>query len=297
MHSQNKNQYYIKLYFNHGLPVNHIDIPKKKQTELAKKASFDDIPDFAFNPKDDWVEVFQKGLKQIDFNDKCIYEVGVGIGTNLFFLLDNFHPHSIYFSDIDARLTHRAYKNLSFTHSEKLPICKPIHGDIDLIETKLSDNENHSLDYIIACIPQVFNDKIDKQPPDFNAHFYRKHSLKKSPYHKLGLDLNYSLLKLAKKKSPKAEVILNLNCRFGVTPLLQLFIDSGYMPNLLYQARVKQCMTTGLDFFVEAEKQGLNCEFYNNPHARTPISAHEAEKSIKYGPIYHSVAVIRGKPN
>ncbi|CAA0098787.1 Uncharacterised protein [BD1-7 clade bacterium] len=265
--------------------------------EVLDKSEFPQVPNFAFDPQDDWVKVFQTGLTQVDFDNKVIYEVGVGIGTNILFLLNHAKPAQLYFSDIDKRLTEFTYENLQRTCPQHLHRCRPIFGNIDLIAQQLSQPELGQLDAIIACIPQVFCEPSDLACNDFSAHFYNGSTHTCSAHHSIGLGLNHSLLHQAKQRSPQSDVILNLSGRFGSEPLLALFNDCGYQPSLIHEARVQQCTTTGLDFFIRAEQQGYNCEFYADKNSTNPITAQEAAQRIDQGPIYHSLMVIRGVSN
>ena len=281
------------------------------------------LPDFVFDPGDDWTRVFQEGLSRLSLSRKNVYEVGLGSGSNVAFLLNRCSASRVAGSDIDARVVRSASANVKRWAPEQCHNFAPINGSVDLLDSAEARAAASNSDFIIGSIPQVidvgiFNGKIcgdqeqeakgSRPPrlPDHIAHYYDGTRFEDYPFNAIGQGLNEALLRQAREVAPHAEVILVLSGRVGPELLLQLFRDNGYRPEVVYEEIVPQCPKTSISFFVELEAgvrdptpfwQFNGC-FYADPEGKEQLSAAGAQKRRdavpSAQPVYHKLYVIKG---
>ncbi|MAK60210.1 MAG: s-adenosyl-l-methionine--l-methionine S-methyltransferase [Ponticaulis sp.] len=284
-------------------------------------------PEFAFDPTDPWTITFQKGLEAAGLEGKNVYEVGVGTGTNVAFLLRMCKAKTVYGSDLDARLPDLAERNVRELVPQESSRFHPIKGSVSLIDNPDALEAISKTDAVIACLPQVGDPNDDKltafreaqkatlaqgtgggnPAEDHVAHYYPWAMFDEYPYNSVGLGLNEALLRRLKEKAPNAEVIMNFGARIGTDILFEFFRSNGYEPQKLSSMVVHQHAGTDISFFVALERslKGTGVEneftaiFYADPDGKQKLSACEAQELIDKDPktkLYHEVCTIRGKP-
>jgi ubiquinone/menaquinone biosynthesis C-methylase UbiE len=110
---------------------------------------------------------FLRLLKNTDFNDKNVMELGAGPGGNIAFILQNFSPKSFTDADISAKMLELAAKNVKNskvkfvkTDGQNLPFEKGAF-DISFAATVLQHNTDEKmLLKIIAEMCRVTHDKV-----------------------------------------------------------------------------------------------------------------------------------------
>lgn len=282
------------------------------------------IPSFAFHPSNPWTAAFQDGLGRAGLSGRRVYEVGVGAGANVAFMLQHCAASIVWGSDLDARLPLLAQKLLGEGASELLDRFRPIKGSVNLIDSPAARAEVAAADFVVGCLPQVPDPddamytafhlaqlkraaNAGERADDHCAHYYPWTAFNDYPFNSVGLGLNEALLRKVRSYAPHAQVILTFGCRVGKNILPQLFTANGYVPTELASRVVRQDERTSIAFFValEAAMRGTGhekdfmCEFYTDPHGKVLISASEAQDiliSDPERPIYHEICVMLGRP-
>jgi len=286
--------------------------------------SRESIPSFAFDPSDPWTMTFQAGLERAELSGKRVYEVGVGSGANVAFMLRHCAASLVLGSDLDPRLPALARRFVAEVAPDLLDRFRPIQGSVNLIDLPGGMAEATVADVVVACLPQVpdpedvmygqFHRAQLKMAPsagqrmdDHMAHYYPWTSFNDYPFNSVGLGLIEALLRKVRSCAPRAQVVLNLGCRSGKEVLLKLFRSNGYRPEELTPRTGGQDQRTDISFFValEAAMRGTGyekdfvCEFYADPRGRYPISACEAKERQSADPamaVFHEICVLRGHP-
>ncbi|QFZ21364.1 SAM-dependent methyltransferase [Saccharothrix syringae] len=282
------------------------------------------IPSFVFDPTDPWTTTFQAGLERAGLNGRRVYEVGIGTGTNVAFMLRRCSASLVLGSDLDPRLPALAQRFVGEAEPDLLDRFRPIDGSVNLIDTPVARAEVALADVVVGCLPQVPDPedamyarfhtaqlKIVVRPgqrtDDHIAHYYPWTAFNEYPFNTVGLGLIEALLRSTKAYAPKAEVVLMFACRVGKEALLRLFRANGYRPEQLASRIIRQNARTDISFFValEAAMRGTGferdfvCEFYADPDGEVPISATTARDLSAQDPtvpVYHEVCVLRGHP-
>ncbi|MGM1059843.1 hypothetical protein [Saccharothrix sp. Mg75] len=287
-------------------------------------AAGDVVPSFAFNPTDPWTTTFQAALERADLAGRRVYEVGVGTGTNIAFMLQKCGASMVLGSDLDPRLPLLAQRLIGEIAPDLLERFRPIEGSVNLIDTPDARAEVALADVVVGCLPQVpdpddamyldFHDAqlkraalVGGRTDDHIAHYYPWSAFNDYPFNAVGLGLIEALLRRVRAASPTAQVVLTFGCRIGRAPILQLFRANGYRPEELVSRVVRQNERTDISFFValEAALRGtayegdFTCEFYADPDGRVPLSAREAKERLDTDPalpVFHEICVLRGHP-
>ncbi len=284
-----------------------------------------EVPSFAFDPTDPWTETFQKGLEKADLSGKRVYEVGIGTGTNVAFLLRLCKAASVSGSDLDPRLVELAERNVKNLAPEDAERFHPVKGAVSLIDTEEARARIAETDVVIGCLPQVGDpgdgrlaafreaqsvdlpESAEEQAADHIAHYYPWAAFDEYPFNSVGLGLNEALLHRIREHAPSAEVIMNFGCRIGTGIIFELFEANGFSPEKLHSQIVRQDAGTDISFFVMLEKalkgtgleRELVCAFFADKDARKPLSACEAQELIDKdpeAPVFHEVCAIRAVP-
>lgn len=284
-----------------------------------------EVPNFAFDPTDPWTETFQKGLERAKLRGKRVYEVGIGTGTNVAFLLKYCDVAAVSGSDLDPRLAELAERNVRSLAPEQADRFKPVKGSVSLIDTDDARAEIARADAVIACLPQVadpndprfasFRDAHDveisesaqEKSADHIAHYYPWEMFNQYPFNAVGLGLNEALLRRVREAAPEAQLLMNFGARIPMSILLAMFESNGYRPEVLHSQVVRQDGGTDISFFIALEQamkgtgleQNLVCEFFADALGDIPLSAHKAQQQQQEHPdkpLYHKVCVIRGTP-
>lgn len=292
----------------------------QEETPLSPEA-----PGFAFDPTDPWTSTFQQGLEKAGLRGRRIYEVGIGTGINVAFMLRLCGAERVSGSDLDPRLADLAERNVRALAPGEADRFHPVHGAVSLIDTPEALAEVEAADVVIGCLPQVGDPGdarlkafraaqgthtgkgAEERAEDHIAHYYPWTDFDDYPFNAVGLGLNEALLRRLRSSAPSAEVVLNFGSRVGVGVILSLFEANGYSAEVLHSQVVRQDQGTDISFFVALERaldgtgfeSGLRCEFFADPEGRTPLSAREAQAVIDRdasAPLYHEVCVIRGAP-
>ncbi|MCJ1960468.1 MULTISPECIES: hypothetical protein [Novosphingobium] len=282
-------------------------------------------PGYAFDPTDPWTITFQQGLKAAGLEGKAVYEVGVGTGTNVAFVLRHCGAKVFYGSDLDPRLVELAKRNVANLAPERADSFQPVEGAVSLIDTDEARAKIAKTDVVIGCLPQVGdpNDErfaafraehavdlpqgADDEAQDHIAHYYPWAMFDEYPYNSVGLGLNEALLRRIKEQAPKADVVMNFGCRIGSDLIFEMFRANGYEPEKLASQLVLQHAGTDISFFVTLEgaltgtdlEGEFVCRFFADPLGHEPLSARAAQALLDKDPnvpLYHEVAVIRGTP-
>lgn len=295
------------------------DAPQWAHAEPDRAGS---VPSFAFDPTDPWTSTFQAGLERAELRGRRVYEVGVGSGTNVEFMLRACDASMVFGSDLDPRLAAVA----STFVSERAPTLRdrfrPIDGPVSLIDAPVARATMAETDVVVGCLPQVPDPQeaasarfrlahltaVDagRQLDDRLAHYYPWEEFDEHPFNAVGLGLIEALLTSVRAHAPQAEVILILGCRIGKDHLTRLFRSNGYHPQILASRIVRQHARTDISFFaaLEAAMRGTGyerefvCEFYADEEGRLAISASEATERLNADPaqpVFHEVCVIRGR--
>jgi hypothetical protein len=287
-------------------------------------AACESIPSFAFNPSDPWTLTFQVGLKRAELSGRHVYEVGVGSGTNVAFMLRHCAASLVMGSDLDPRLPVLAQRRVAEVAPDLLDRFRPIQGSVNLIDIPAAMAEVTVADVVVGCLPQVPDPEdamyaqfhvaqlktaagAGQRVDDHMAHYYPWVAFNDYPFNAVGLGLIEALLRKVRSCAPHAQVVLNLGCRIGKDILLKLFRSNGYRAEELASRIVRQSERTNISFFValEAATQGTGyekdfvCEFYADPDGRFPISASEAKERLDADPttlVFHEICVLRGHP-
>ena len=285
-----------------------------------------DRPDFAFDPTDPWTLTFQKGLEAAKLEGKTVYEVGVGTGINVAFLLRMRGAKTVYGSDLDARLPDLAEKNVKDLVAKEAEQFRPIKGSVSLIDSDQARAAVKDSDVVIACLPQV-GDPHDSRVTAFRnaqkaplaegtgkgpaedhvAHYYPWAMFDDYPYNSVGLGLNEALLRQVRTEAPKAELIMNFGARIGTDILFDFFKSNGYEPEKISSMIVRQHAGTDISFFVALERALMGtgvesefaCRFYSDEDGTQNLSACEAQDLLTADaktPIFHEVCTIHAKP-
>jgi len=282
------------------------------------------VPSFAFDPTDPWTGTFQDGLSRAGLAGRRVYEVGVGSGTNIAFMLRSCNAALVLGSDVDERLPVLAQRYVAEVAPEVQHRFRPIPGSVSLIDSPAVRAQLQEVDVVVASLPQVPDPEdsmyarfhlaqltaevlLGRHVPDHLAHYYPWAAFQEYPFNALGLGLNEALLRRVRDCAPQAEVILNFGCRIGKNVLHQLFRANRYRPEELASRIVRQHQGTDISFFVALEtamrgtglERDLVCEFYADPAGRQPVSATEAKLLLDADPatpLYHEISVLRGHP-
>ncbi|PVB61410.1 s-adenosyl-l-methionine--l-methionine S-methyltransferase [Labrenzia sp. 011] len=284
-----------------------------------------EVPDFAFDPTDPWTETFQKGLERAGLSGKRIYEVGIGTGINVAFLLRMCGVAHVSGSDLDPRLVVLAERNVRSLAPEEADMFHPVRGAVSLIDTDEARTRIAETDVIIACLPQVGDpgdgrltafreaqsvelpESAEEKADDHIAHYYPWAAFDQYPFNSVGLGLNEALLRRIRDHAPAAQVIMNFGCRIGTGIIFEMFEANGFRPEKLYSQIVRQDAGTDISFFVMLEKalkgtgleKDLVCAFFADAEGASPLSASEAQTLLDRNPdtpLYHEVCVIRAVP-
>jgi len=282
------------------------------------------IPNFVFNPSDPWTATFQVGLERAELRGRRVYEVGIGSGTNVAFMLRHCAASLVMGSDLDPRLPVLAQKLVTEVAPDLLDRFRLIEGSVNLIDIPAAVAEVTVADVVVGCLPQV-PDPADvmygqfhaaalktavgngQRVDDHMAHYYPWAAFNDYPFNAVGLGLIEALLRRVRSCAPHAQVVLNLGCRVGKDVVLKLFRSNSYRPEELASRIVRQSECTDISFFValEAAVQGTGyekdfvCEFYADSEGRFPISASAAKErqdADPASPVFHEICVLRGHP-
>jgi SAM-dependent methyltransferase len=291
---------------------------------LADNNARQAIPSFAFDPADPWTMTFQAGLRRAGLSGKRVYEVGIGSGTNVVFMLRDCAASSVYGSDLDPRLPMLTQRLVAEVAPDLADRVQLIQGSVSLLDAPPAMAAAAVADVIVACLPQVPDPReamytqfhavqlktlADSKQyiDDHMAHYYPWEAFNDYPFNSVGLGLIEALLSSARSYAPQAQVILILGCRIGKSVLIRLFQSSHYQSEVLVSRIVKQDERTDISFFVALEaairgtayEKDFGCEFYADPEGRCRISASEAKARLAVGPaapVFHEVCVMRGHP-
>lgn len=284
-----------------------------------------EAPAFAFDPTDPWTETFQKGLKRAALGGRRVYEVGIGTGINVAFMLRLCGAGAVSGSDLDPRLAALAERNVRNLAPQQAGRFAPVQGAVSLIDTPEALEEVVRADVVIGCLPQVGDPGdgrlealraaqntplaagVEERGDDHIAHYYPWTEFDSYPFNAVGLGLNEALLRRLRCAAPQAEVVLNFGARIGTAILAACFEANGYRPETLHSQIVRQDAGTDISFFVALERtlgdtgfeREFRCEFYADPAGRKRLSACEAQALIDTdpeAPLYHEVCVLRGTP-
>lgn len=292
--------------------------------ESAPAGVGDLVPSFAFSPTDPWTTTFQAGLERAELNGRRVYEVGVGTGTNIAFMLQQCGASMAGGSDLDARLPLVARRLVGEVAPDLLERFRPIEGSVNLIDTPSAMAEVALADVVVACLPQVpdpedamylgfHNHQMKtaamarRRTDDHIAHYYPWTAFHDYPFNAVGLGLIEALLRKVRACAPTAQVVLTFGCRVGQDVLLRLFRANGYRPEELASCIARQNDRTDISFFVASEaalngtsySDDLRCEFFTDPDGRVRISARQAKDMLNadpLAPVYHRICVLWGHP-
>ena len=250
------------------------------------------IPFWAFKP-DHWSLAFLRGLEKVSQNweEKRVWEIGVGTGINLLVLRQITSKVEWYFSDYDERAVPLAIHNLGADRRG----FNPLRGSWDLVSAP-KDTSVPKVNAIFACIPQVPS-KIDLSLEDRLAHYYDPTHYPEADLNTIGLGLCQTLLVKAKDAlMPGGQVTLNLGGRPGLPRLKSLFKDAGYWPNIVWSETIPQHSETSLATLAALEDSGHDAfEFFTDRKGEMRINASEAEKlRLQKKEVYHNIYVIEG---
>lgn len=282
------------------------------------------IPSFAFDPADPWTVTFQAGLSRAELTGRRVYEVGVGSGTNVAFMLRQCAASLVMGSDLDPRLPELAQRLVTEVAPDLLDRFRPIQGSVNLIDIPAAMDEVAVADVVVGCLPQVpdpddamyarfHTDQLKtevgggRRADDHMAHYYPWAAFDDYPFNAVGLGLIEALLRRVRSCAPRAQVVLNLGCRVGKDVLLKLFRANGYQPEELASRIVRQSECTDISFFVALEatmrgtsyERDFTCDFYADPAGRFPISAGVARERLHADPalpVFHEISVLSGHP-
>lgn len=284
-----------------------------------------EVPSFAFDPQDPWTETLQSGLKRANLAGKKVYEVGIGTGTNVAFVLSMCGAAEVSGSDLDPRLAQLSEAYVAKLAPDLAHRFHPVRGAVSLIDSDEALARVAASQVVIASLPQVgepndarvtaireslsvpLGEDAGEQADDHIAHYYPWSVFDDYPFNAVGLGLNEALLARVRKHAPHADVIMTFGSRIGSDVIFECFEANGFRPEKLSSQIVQQHSGTDISFFVALEKtlqgSGLEkefvCHFYADQEARQPLSACEALSRIEQdplAPLFHEVCVIRGKP-
>ncbi|MFY1633950.1 hypothetical protein ACN27F_11825 [Solwaraspora sp. WMMB335] len=283
----------------------------------------DPMPSFAFDPGDPWTLTFQAGLDRAGLGGRRVYEVGVGSGVNVAYMLRHCAASVVLGSDLDPRLTGLARRFVAEAVPDLLDRFRPVEGAVNLLDPPAAA-QAAGVDVVVASIPQVpdpedamctrFNSAAlrttavaGRHLDDHGAHYYPWAAFHQYPFNAVGLGLIEALLRRVRACAPQAQVVLNLGGRIGKNVLLQLFRSNGYRPEELTSRIVRQDGQTDISFFAGLEtalrgtgyEHDFTCEFYADPGGSQRISAGEARQRLTAHPalpVFHEVCVLRGHP-
>jgi hypothetical protein len=282
------------------------------------------VPSFAFDPADPWTVTFQAGLRRAGLGGRRVYEIGVGSGANILFMLRQCAASLVAGSDLDPRLPPLAQRLVADSAPELLDRVRVIEAPVSLIDAPAAMAEAAIADVFVGCLPQVpdpcdamyarfhaaqLNTPVAIEPrmDDHIAHYYPWAAFNAYPFNSVGLGLIEALLRRVRSSVPQAEVVLTLGCRIGKDVLARLFRANRYWPEELISRIVRQDEHTDISFFVALEmamqeadcKERFECAFYGDPVGRLAISAREAKKRLSAdppAPVFHEICVLRGHP-
>jgi hypothetical protein len=282
------------------------------------------IPSFAFNPSDPWTLTFQAGLAGAGLGGRRVYEVGIGTGTNVAFMLQRCAASLVTGSDLDPRLPELAQRFVGEIAPELRDRFRPINGSVNLIDTPAASAEVAAADVVVGCLPQVPDPEdamyeafhvsqlrqatvAGRREDDHIAHYYRWADFNEYPFNSVGLGLYEALLRRVRSCAPSAEVVLAFGCRVGKGILSRMFEANGYQPEELASRIIRQDARTNISFFVALEtamrgtgyENDVRCEFYADPDGRVPLSASESQDRLDADPdtpVFHEICVLRGHP-
>lgn len=284
----------------------------------------DSIPSFAFDPSDPWTVTFQAGIARAGLRGSRVYEVGVGSGANVLFMLRECGAELVLGSDLDPRLPVLAQKLVAEAAPELVERFRPIQGSVSLIDEPAAMAEVAVADAVVACLPQVPDPEdamyarfhaaelktaadVGRRVNDHVAHYYPWAAFNDHPFNSVGLGLIEALLSRVERYAPRARVVLNLGCRIGKDTLLKLFRAHHYRPEEIASRIVRQDQHTDISFFVALEaamrgtglEQDFVCEFYTDEEGEFPVSATEVKELLDADsatPVFHEICVLQGHP-
>lgn len=283
------------------------------------------IPTYAFDPNDIWTRTFQRGLREAGLQGRSVYEVGIGTGANVVFMLKVCGVSKVIGSDLDPRLITLASDLIAKEVPDAAARFHGLPGSVNLLESDEARACARSVETVVGCLPQVGDpadakcrafvetaiparpDADDSGPPDRIAHYYAWANFDAYPFNVVGLGLNEALLRQTREAAPQTDVILNFACRCGERAILDLFRASHYRPEILHSTICEQSRSTDISFYVALEKalegtsmaSDFRCEFFADPQgakAMTAVEAYERQQATPEAPVYHRIIVVRGRP-
>lgn len=274
------------------------------------------IPSYAFDPYEPWSMAFRRGLSKIDFNNKYVYEVGVGSGAVARYLISAYDVNRVYGSDLDPRLIPLSVRNIRRLSDRHKSSFIPIYGSTNLLNLVergkgyevIARGIFPNLHYVVAYLPQIA-EPLTLSPlhifPDHWARYYDHDLYSKSQFNAHGLGVIESLLRQTRKWCPQATVVLCLAGRPGGLILESLFSAHGYQFDIVHTEVVQQCPKTSILSYVQMEAESeefigneIIFEFFLDECCRYKITATQAHLTRGYErkPIYHRLHVIKGEP-
>lgn len=250
------------------------------------------VPTWAFQP-DEWSFAFLRGLRQLPLSGQVVWEVGMGTGLNLLLLNQWFPSARLRGSDYNAACADLVRENIG----QPTDHIQVLDEAWDLVTHSTASCVLESVDYVVACIPQVPANGHSLSDGDNLAHYYRPENYPEARRHVLGLGLNEALLERAHHVlRPGGKVVLNLGGRPGLERLLEMFQDYGYSPRVVHEEIIPQHVGTSLQALANLERRGeLEFEFFCDPEGRLQINAGAAEqRRLGGGSLFHKIYVIEG---
>lgn len=264
-----------------------------------------------------WSFTFLEGLAKSGietFEDKCIVELGCGIGWIALTLALLGRPRTVYGLDINPKavVCSRINKHINLTNGHAAGDCDRHHiPGLDGVRFFRSDLLNcfmgtpSRFDVIVGCIPQMLapstiiphepSKEQDDQLLFALSNYYRRQGLPEDRY---GLGLVARALDHAQTLlAPQGQLILNIGARPGQKAIDGVFHARGYATEILFRRRIPQAHDTDIDSLVNIEKgTGHRFEFFHDLTTADPISAKEASAMIDDGrEVYHDLLVYRAR--
>lgn len=168
---------------------------------------------------------------------------------------------------------------------------------IQVVEANLLqgwETELAEADYVLACIPQVPSDHVDRNTIE-TADYYISDGSRWDNY---GLGLVQRLLGQHKEAGSQAKLIMPIGGRPGESVIKDFFVVQGFSVEIKYSKLIPQDPHTSLQSLVAKEQDGVaRYEFFADAGAAQSLNTAEAEgRRLKGQSVFHYLYLIEATP-
>ncbi len=244
------------------------------------------------DPRGGWTGFFLNGLKVNygnAFAGKNVIEVGCGGGYVGLAVLTQ-QPAAWLGTDLNSIAVDCAQRNIDCIHPNPSTQIQVVQANLlQGWETELAQ-----ANYVLACIPQVPSDHVDRNTIE-TADYYISDG---SPWDNHGLGLVQRLLGQHKEAGSQAKLIMPIGGRPGESVIKDFFVDQGFSVEIKHSELIPQDPHTSLQSLVAKEQDGVaSYEFFADAEAAQSLNTAEAEaRRLEGQSVFHYLYLIEATP-